>query len=936
MAMVWRCLLPSSTDKSSRFSFKGKALAQTAYSFALFGTLVTQCLLARVSLVEKGSNWSFHVGDAEVSPDWKMPDFDDSKWQNGAAPFVYGHYTGNTVIAATKGPRPVTTYYRKAFHVEDASSFKQGDLVFRVDDGAVCYLNGQIIAAANLPVKADPGPDRTTDHQVMKNAPYVNAFVPSQGMKYLVDGVNVLAVEVHQYKVDDKDLVFDAAFFGVEKQSKTLNLIKRDSEWSYFDQEDHPGFDWAKAGFDDSSWKTGQAIIGSGDDDVTTRVKAGEQGPPLTTWFRKKIVVDGELSIQAIKLGLIFDDGAIVYINGTEVLRLNMPEGYVDEKTEALLDVGGFFERLFHVHYLLEDRLVAGENVIAVELHKHSPSSRDNAFAMSMDIEYFPDVQKKVVAEETDGASVVDLRNADSIRKGGSEDWLRTSKNFAEVALRSYEGSQLSTAIRAYYASRWAEVFSEYGDLIGPALKSYLLDARRSAESQEFFDLSSPLDDHRQVFKILNDLFRNDPEGFQAYPKLAMAIALVYDQEPPSSWPHHQVGGHILIRKFPDPTEALKFWIETERSGKSLHPLDDLSLEELKYVVDTPASLEELKAVQGLRLKLNDLEGLYSGIEYDHARLEANIYNWPHQNYRLAKIKEVGGICVDQAYYAAQVAKAHGVPSMIVSGAGNNGNHAWVGFLDRRGAWDFSVGRYEDARFVTGITFDPQTWEQPSDHELAMMSERFRTKSKFRVSRIHTVFSERYLDLGKPDDAIRAAEEAIRSEDRNYSAWEALIAAKSRVETPIAEMDSLFEKGARTFSRYADLEAAFHKRLINSYGTQNRKSEADKLRAGIISRNRRERPDLALAQAKSDLEEVMAFDTPENQVDLYKSRISRLKDAGLIAYYALTNPFLEHLVGEDQLALAKSALNYTESRLDAKEGSQLEAALEGWKQRIED
>jgi hypothetical protein len=82
---------------------------------------------------------------------------------------------------------------------------------------------------------------------------------------------------------------------------------------------------------------------------------------------------------------------------------------------------------------------------------------------------------------------------------------------------------------------------------------------------------------------------------------------------------------------------------------------------------------------------------------------------------------------------------------MMVCRAGNNGNHAWVGFLDNRGRWDFTVGRYEESKFVTGITFDPQTWDPPTDHQLAMMSERFRINPKFRISRVHTVFSGEYL-----------------------------------------------------------------------------------------------------------------------------------------------------------------------------------------------
>ena len=236
---------------------------------------------------------------------------------------------------------------------------------------------------------------------------------------------------------------------------------------------------------------------------------------------------------------------------------------------------------------------------------------------------------------------------------------------------------------------------------------------------------------------------------------------------------------------------------------------------------------------------------------------------------------------------------------------------------------------------MTGVTYDPQTWLQPTDHELAMMSERFRTNSKFRISRIHTVFSDEYLSREKMGQAVKAAETAIDSEERNYSAWEALIKAKRATKVEVKEMDLIYENGAKTFFRYADLEAGFLRRLASSYEKQDRFAEAEKLRARIISRNRRERPDLALQEAKVALDEAMESDSPEEQTDLYKKQISRLKDAGLIAYYSLTNPFLEHLVAQERKDLAKTALEYTERRMDVEEGSQLESAFFRWKREVE-
>jgi hypothetical protein len=58
-----------------------------------------------------------------------------------------------------------------------------------------------------------------------------------------------------------------------------------------------------------------------------------------------------------------------------------------------------------------------------------------------------------------------------------------------------------------------------------------------------------------KVFDIMTRCFRSAGESFLEYTKLALAIALVYDQTPPLAWPHYQVSSKILPRKLPDPVD---------------------------------------------------------------------------------------------------------------------------------------------------------------------------------------------------------------------------------------------------------------------------------------------------------------------------------------------------------------------------------------------
>lgn len=245
-------------------------------------------------------------------------------------------------------------------------------------------------------------------------------------------------------------------------------------------------------------------------------------------------------------------------------------------------------------------------------------------------------------------------------------------------------------------------------------LKRLLLD--NTPLAQDFFEALSTRDRSEKVFAIISKIHKKDPAAFREYARLAMAIALVYDQRPASGWPHYQVSASALPCRLPKPEEAFDFWVASDRSGKTLHKFAKLSIEELKFVVDTPAPFEELKWAQKLRPKLSTIPKLYGGFQYDDARYEQGRYVWEGSSYVLEEIKERGGICVDQAYFTATVAKANGVPAMLVSGSGKDGRHAWVGFMEKPGKWNFETGRYPESKFVTGHTYDPQTWERSTDH----------------------------------------------------------------------------------------------------------------------------------------------------------------------------------------------------------------------------
>ena len=73
-----------------------------------------------------------------------------------------------------------------------------------------------------------------------------------------------------------------------------------------------------------------------------------------------------------------------MYLNGLEVARSNMPPGDVDARTPAAADVWGEDEDVYHPFSLPPELLVAGENVIAVEVHQSSSKSKDLGFDLAL------------------------------------------------------------------------------------------------------------------------------------------------------------------------------------------------------------------------------------------------------------------------------------------------------------------------------------------------------------------------------------------------------------------------------------------------------------------------------------------------------------------------------------------------------------------------
>jgi hypothetical protein len=469
---------------------------------------------------------------------------------------------------------------------------------------------------------------------------------------------------------------------------------------------------------------------------------------------------------------------------------------------------------------------------------------------------------------------------------------------------------------------------------LSPALQAWMVG--NPGFSAAFFGILQPVDYVPRVLGILSELHRADAARFKTYANLALAIAVVYDVPPPPTWPHGQVTAVALPRRLPAPADAFAWWTKQDQQGRTFHRLSRLSAEELKFVVDTPASFDELEWVQkAVDVPLGQFARTYSLVRYRNERVTKNTPIWPGDSYRLADILRTGGICPDQAYFASEAGKARGIPTLLIYGAGNDGRHAWFGFLDGSQKWQLDAGRYAEQRFVTGFARDPQTWREFSDHELQFLSERFRELPAFKQSRVHGLFAEEYLALGNARAAAIAARKAVSFERRNQPAWETLIAAARREGKDAKTIESLLHEAALAFHGFPDLEAQYVNRVAESLRARGQISAADETARANALKNKSGRTDLSVQQAREIMTRAVSEKPLPEQIRAYNGVVDTYgHGAGMTFFDEVVLPFAEHLLQLQQPKEARRAVERARQVLHVEGGSQLHREIEALLQRV--
>jgi uncharacterized repeat protein (TIGR01451 family) len=179
-----------------------------------------------------------------------------------------------------------------------------------------------------------------------------------------------------QYGNDNEDM----QQANIDATAPPLNVFNNGSNWSYYNTANTDlGTSWRTlSGSLPSTWINAAASFGYAGNGENTDVPG--KGNNITNYFLKTITVTNPALYSSFDFTHNYDDGVVVYVNGVEVKRSNMPVGTILFNTLASSNNSTSNEAFS----IAASYFIAGNNVIAVEIHQQNSNSNDCLFDMSL------------------------------------------------------------------------------------------------------------------------------------------------------------------------------------------------------------------------------------------------------------------------------------------------------------------------------------------------------------------------------------------------------------------------------------------------------------------------------------------------------------------------------------------------------------------------
>ena len=444
--------------------------------------------------------------------------------------------------------------------------------------------------------------------------------------------------------------------------------------------------------------------------------------------------------------------------------------------------------------------------------------------------------------------------------------------------------------------------------------------------------LFSTLTDHDYtplVFKNLRDIRETQPAKWREYQNLAIALAVVNDAAVPDFWPHIQVTPSLVPKEIPPVPTQFARWVEANDSSRLELDLRKLSPDQIKFIIDAFVSPSELDwARKNVRFSRSNFDRTFSEVAYRPERIKMKRFFWKASPYTLENIRRMGGICVDQAYYAMIAGKAHGLPTLFFTGQGKDGGHAWFGYMKRDDKWELDIGRYSQQNYAVGQALDPQTWRPISDHQLQLLAARFRDKPEFAASMNDLAMAAIFEKNGDAIRADSAYASAVQTCPQNPDAWQQRGEFLTRINAPLEDRKKFHEDAIRRLGSSPDLKVRHQTAIANLHREAGDQSSANKIEQSIVTQNRRNRTDLSVGVAAQKVNAAIASgNLDEAASEFHRQLYSIGKSGGGDFVKQVGVPFLEALMKNGKNTRARRSIDAMRQQLSPEPGSLLDIAL---------
>lgn len=344
--------------------------------------------------------------------------------------------------------------------------------------------------------------------------------------------------------------------------------------------------------------------------------------------------------------------------------------------------------------------------------------------------------------------------------------------------------------------------------------------------------------------------------------------------------------------------EVCAYLREMDKKRKLVTDIKKLSVSQLLHVVDVRMPQSEFDwAAENVNYAQSDWGAAYNSIKYvmERAATNKDLY----ENYSLEEIKEEGGVCRDQGYFACNAGKCRGVPAVYIVGDGDRGPHAWMVNLVDNVHWvqTNSYG-YNSGRFVNPCS-------GRSQHESVLLSRDAKTTDAKLAPAADAMVLSAYLSrTGCAKEAQSTARYVTTAFPTLTAAWAHYVKVLGQDENNLPP-DKVWRKItadlfqlSRKNSELMDIAAEVEEKYL--LAGKNAASKQMALRRSLSQLDRRggdDRADLVLNAVNRQAEVFAESGNLTGLAGLYRKQLKKYADRGDI-FGQLLEQYMGHLGSE--------------------------------------